>query len=337
MGLKCSLFGHAFDERDVVRERDSTGSEVVTVVKDVERCTQCGTTRVVSTNKEVVSAAGATADGGVDAGATLRTPGADTGDGTDPDAFDATDQPGAAGDGPGTAVAEPGGDGGGFAGDASDSADEAFDETGFEASGDDPAAGGTADPAEEDATILSDDDPDGTTVLGNAAEGTVDATEPSAPEAAPTETGSEAADPPTETGSEDADPTTEDAEILTDDEPGDRAPGRWPGEEAPDAWEPEPLDDRSPSDTEHGDAADADEGATEVDADTETAAEDDGGAPETTAEPAPDIEPAATASFTVPDGHYRCGECGHTIPASSSFRRGDACPECVHGYLEAGE
>ena len=49
MGLKCSLFGHAFDERDVVRERDSTGSEVVTIVKDVERLAECGTTLPVPT------------------------------------------------------------------------------------------------------------------------------------------------------------------------------------------------------------------------------------------------------------------------------------------------
>jgi hypothetical protein len=327
MGLKCSLFGHAFDERDVVRERDSTGSEVVTVVKDVERCTQCGTTRVVSTNKEVVSAAGATADGGVDAGSTLRTPGTDADDGADADAFDAADQLGTAGDGPGSA-AEPGADGGEFADGAAGGTGDAFDGAGFEAPADDPAAGSTTDPDDEDATILSDDGngTDGTTVLGDAADGAVDATESAAPET--TE--------PTGAGGEDADPTTEDAEILTDDEPGDRAPGRWPGEDIPDAWEPEPLDERSQSDTASEDTGDADGETTETDVDDEAATED-GETPETTAEPAPDVEPAATASFTVPDGHYRCGECGHTIPASSSFRRGDACPECVHGYLEAGE
>lgn len=281
MGLKCSLFGHAFDERDVVRERDSTGSEVVTVVKDVERCTQCGTTRVVSTNKEVVSAAGATADGGVDAGATLHTPGADTEDD------------------------------GGLGGGASGEADDTLDDTGFETPADDPTTDGTTDAADEDATILSDDGadngtPDGTTVLGDAAE-------------------------PTDPGGEGTETVTDDAEILTEDGPADRAPGRWPGENAPEAWEPEPLDGSTPD----GEADTTDD--EEADADGEEVAEDTDEAPGTTAEPAPDVEPAATASFTVPDGHYRCGECGHTIPASSSFRRGDACPECVHGYLEAGE
>lgn len=314
MGLKCSLFGHAFDERDVVRERDSTGSEVVTVVKDVERCTQCGTTRVVSTNKEVVSAAGATADGGVDAGATLHTPGADTEDDTGgADAVEAPDQLGAAGDGPGSTTAAAGDpeDDGGLGGGASGEADDTLDDTEFETPADDPTTDGTTDAADEDATILSDDGadngtPDGTTVLGDAAE-------------------------PTDPGGEGTETVTDDAEILTDDGPADRAPGRWPGENAPEAWEPEPLDGSTPD--AEADTTDDDE----ADADGEEVTEDTGEAPGTTAEPAPDVEPAATASFTVPDGHYRCGECGHTIPASSSFRRGDTCPECVHGYLEAGE
>jgi hypothetical protein len=292
MGLKCSLFGHAFDERDVVRERDSTGSEVVTIVKDVERCAECGTTRVVSTNKEVVSAAGATADGGVEAGATLRTPGDD---GSAGDAFEAPDEPEAGA----ATVTEPSDAGEGAGLDAADDVEG------------------------EDATVLtggSDDeaDPDGTTVLGDAAEGTADV---AGPESEPTD-----ADHDPATADE---PVTDDAEILTDDEPADRAPGRWPGEEAPDAWEPEPLGDDA-------DDALADEGST-ADAEADTDADDE--TPDATAEPAPDVEPepAATASFTVPDGHYRCPECSHTIPASSSFRRGDACPECVRGYLEAGE
>jgi len=314
MGLKCSLLGHAFDERDVVRERDSTGSEVVTIVKDIERCAECGTTRVVSTNKEVVSAAGATADGGVDAGATLRTPGGD--DGPAGDAFEGPDQleAGAAGGPePGAAsVTEPSDAG------ASEGFD-AGDTGGFEAD---------ADTESEDATVLTGG-PDegaaaaGTTVLGDAAEGTADV---AGPEPAPDPTDADL-DPATE-----EEPVTDDAEILTDDEPSDRAPGRWPGEEEPDAWEPEPLG---------GDADDApaDEESTagsEPDADPDPDADE---ASDATAEAASDIEPepAATASFTVPDGHYRCPECSHTIPASSSFRRGDACPECVHGYLEAGE
>ncbi|MFB6118075.1 hypothetical protein [Halosegnis sp.] len=55
MGLTCSLLGHAFDETDVDRERSEQGSEVVTVVRELEVCRRCGATRVVSENKEVTS------------------------------------------------------------------------------------------------------------------------------------------------------------------------------------------------------------------------------------------------------------------------------------------
>jgi hypothetical protein len=288
MGLKCSLFGHAFDERDVVRERDSTGSEVVTVVKDVERCTQCGAERVVSTNKEVVSASGATADGGVSADASIGTPG---------------DGPTAGADGDDAAPSAGGLGGMVDRSDAADAGDDAFDDTGFEA--------GAADAGDESA-VEADLDPE---------------------------------------LEDDPDPATDDAEILTDEStaPGDRAPGRWPGDETPDAWEPEPLDgadgeddpDAATDAPDDGDEPDPTDEDAEVlgDADGAGAAprDDAGETPDTVAEPAPEPEPAATATFTVPDGHYRCGDCGHTIPATSSFRAGDACPECVGGYLEDGE
>ena len=55
MGLTCSLLGHAFDETDVDRDRSEQGSEVVTVVRELEVCRRCGETRVVSENKEVTS------------------------------------------------------------------------------------------------------------------------------------------------------------------------------------------------------------------------------------------------------------------------------------------
>ncbi|PSQ21251.1 hypothetical protein BRD04_06825 [Halobacteriales archaeon QS_9_67_17] len=55
MGLTCSLLGHAFDDTDVDRDRSEQGSEVVTVVRELEVCRRCGETRVVSENKEVTS------------------------------------------------------------------------------------------------------------------------------------------------------------------------------------------------------------------------------------------------------------------------------------------
>jgi hypothetical protein len=105
-----------------------------------------------------------------------------------------------------------------------------------------------------------------------------------------------------------SDPAGDDAEILDAPET-ERAPGQWPDEpEGEEPWEPDPLED-----------------------------EPEGGAPESTADPAPEVEPAAEPSFTVPAGSLKCPNCGHEVSADSSFRAGDACPEC-QGYLEdAGE
>jgi len=314
MGLKCSLFGHAFDERDTVRERESKGNEIVTVVKDVERCTECDATRVISTNKEVVSAPGATADGGVSSGPELRTPGA-AGD----DSFEtpadleagagAATGPDASPDG----AAEEGGFGGfvdrsdaegATDGPADDGGVELLD-AGTESSGADAS---TAGPAATEATGPEADAGATGPAADAGATDPVDSEAPAADEAAA--------------------PETDDAEILTDESEPDRAPGQWPGDEANEAWEPRPL---TGDEVEEADADEADAEPTDTGTEGET--------PDTEAEPAPDIEPepAATASFTVPEGHYRCPECGHTIPAESSFRRGDACPECVHGYLQASE
>ena len=55
MGLKCSFLGHAYEEAGVEREREEQGSEVVTVVKELEQCTRCGKERVVSESTEVTA------------------------------------------------------------------------------------------------------------------------------------------------------------------------------------------------------------------------------------------------------------------------------------------
>jgi len=55
MGLTCSLLGHAFEETDVERDREEQGSEVVTIVREVETCRRCGERRTVSENKEVTA------------------------------------------------------------------------------------------------------------------------------------------------------------------------------------------------------------------------------------------------------------------------------------------
>ena len=53
MSLKCSILGHRFDETAVERDRQEDGSEVVITITELETCTRCGETRVVSENKEV--------------------------------------------------------------------------------------------------------------------------------------------------------------------------------------------------------------------------------------------------------------------------------------------
>lgn len=55
MGLTCSLLGHAFEGTGVERDREEQGSEVVTIVREVETCRRCGRTRTVSENKEVTA------------------------------------------------------------------------------------------------------------------------------------------------------------------------------------------------------------------------------------------------------------------------------------------
>lgn len=55
MGLKCSLLGHAYEPAGVERDREERGSEVVTVVREIERCHRCGAERVISESTEVTT------------------------------------------------------------------------------------------------------------------------------------------------------------------------------------------------------------------------------------------------------------------------------------------
>ncbi|MFC6975431.1 hypothetical protein ACFQL1_13480 [Halomicroarcula sp. GCM10025709] len=100
------------------------------------------------------------------------------------------------------------------------------------------------------------------------------------------------------------DPEEDDAVILdeTDDDAG-REPGEWP-EEATRGDDETQEDDWEPVSTE-----------------VET---DDG----------PDVEPLGGTAVTVPNGQFRCPECGFTTDVeASSLRAGDFCPECQKGAL----
>jgi hypothetical protein len=53
MGLRCSLFGHAFEEPVTERDRETRGAEVVITVREVQTCRRCGTEQVIAENTEV--------------------------------------------------------------------------------------------------------------------------------------------------------------------------------------------------------------------------------------------------------------------------------------------
>ncbi|MFT4946748.1 MAG: hypothetical protein ACI8TL_000984, partial [Natronomonas sp.] len=55
MSFKCSVFGHAYGDSEIEREREEDGSEVVTTIRETQTCTRCGEMRVVSENKEVTT------------------------------------------------------------------------------------------------------------------------------------------------------------------------------------------------------------------------------------------------------------------------------------------
>ncbi len=55
MDLKCSILGHSFEPAGVERDREKRGSEVVTIVRELEQCQRCGQERVVSENTEVTT------------------------------------------------------------------------------------------------------------------------------------------------------------------------------------------------------------------------------------------------------------------------------------------
>jgi ssDNA-binding Zn-finger/Zn-ribbon topoisomerase 1 len=105
----------------------------------------------------------------------------------------------------------------------------------------------------------------------------------------------------------DPDPEEDDAVILdeTDGEDTERAPGEWPEEAA-------------------GETADEESGDDEWEPVSADAEHDDG----------PDVEPLGGTAVTVPEGQFRCPECGFTTDVeASSLRAGDFCPECQKGAL----
>jgi hypothetical protein len=309
MGLRCSLFGHTFTETDARRDREVRGDEVVTVVKTVERCSNCGAERVVSENKEVVSVVDADDVEEPEARTDETGAGNEAEAAVDADAEDGPDEESTPTDGA-AATDEPATDAGGEAG-AEDGADD-------EESATAPDLDPDADPEAEDVEFITETDGS----LGGGDEVDVDIDE-EAPEGGiggmaarsgaygdPDEA-SGASDPVPDTGDEAAD---EDAEILGEAEQrGDRAPGQWPDD--PDAtdepWEPGELGGGPGTEPEPDDEV------------AEPAPVDPS--------PAPSSGPAAESATDS----LHCPACGHTVSTEGSYRAGDACPECHGDYLEA--
>ena len=223
MGLKCSFLGHAFEPAGVERDREEQGSEVVTVVRELEACTRCGQERVVSESTEVTAvvepddvdaevddSAGGPADERASGHADERASGhADerASGHADERASGHADNPAERADGSAGGAAED--RAGGQADNAAERAegatgglggavDRAVDEG---ETADEPA--GPADPDEEPAAARADD------------------TDPAEEELGP------------------RDPAEEDAEILTDDDEPERQPGEWPDDPEEDEGEDE--------------------------------------------------------------------------------------------------
>ena len=284
MSLKCSILGHRFDETAVERDRQEDGSEVVITITELETCTRCGETRVVSENKEVRTLetpedAGSEVAGGDAAGAKTAT-GTDT-----------TDE-------------SPGG---------AESADAVADEAGVE----DPT-----DPAADDGEILGAGGDD-----GDASDDGGVADDAGAGEGEPDE--------------DEDEEVTDDAVIIDGDTGTERDPGEWPDDAESDATAADAgtasagsadagEEDWPPASSDEGDAAGAsgdaaDEWPEETRRDTDDAAESP-------------LEESASPTVTVPEGMYKCPECGFTDEVeSSSLRAGDFCPECHRGTLVQDE
>ena len=268
MSLKCSILGHRFDETAVERDRQEDGSEVVTTITELETCTRCGETRVVSENKEV-----RTLETPEDAGSEVA--GGDAAGGKTATGTDTTDE----------SLGE------------AESADAVADEAGVE---------DRTDPAADDGGVADD---------AGAGGGEPDENED--------------------------EEVTDDAVIIDGDTGTERDPGEWPDDAESDATAAGAgtasagsadagEEDWPPASSDEGDAAGAsgdaaDEWPEETRRDTDDAAESP-------------LEESASPTVTVPEGMYKCPECGFTDEVeSSSLRAGDFCPECRQGTLVQDE
>lgn len=347
MSIKCSLLGHRFGETSVERERDEEGSEVVITITELETCTRCGESRVVSENKEVT---------------TLETPDDDAAApaesaSTESEAAVAPDL----GDGP---ADEQTGDATDDAGDQQPTDDaEILDASGGESDAQadarsapttipDAEAESPSQPDETDDAVIIDGDDAGETAGSNAAEpDDTGSTETRKPGEWPDEGDDVAA------GDDDAefigepaataDETGPNADAVGDDggsggvPPTEDAPADYMGSDPAADPEAEPEPDPEPAlDSDQSPADDSwPEETLKAEAVTDDAMDD---WPEETKRDSPGDASAAgpalddsdSPTITVPEGMFKCSDCGfETEVDSSSLRAGDFCPECRQGTL----
>ncbi|QPV61708.1 hypothetical protein I7X12_13215 [Halosimplex litoreum] len=221
MSIKCSLLGHSFGETTVEREREEQGTEVVITITEMETCSRCGETRVVSENKEVTTLE--TPEGGADEFEATPGEGAD-------DTADVVDAGESADAGESDASGDDGGAGDEGVG-GSDATDAVIldDDSGAESSAQAEARGAetTIPDAEDGATAEAevDSDEDDAVIIGD------DEGDDRAPGEWPDEEAEPEGDhsPDDEGDTDDDDDATAD-ERAPDAEGDDRDPGEWPDE-----------------------------------------------------------------------------------------------------------
>lgn len=315
MGLRC-LLGHEYANREVEREREERGNEVVVTYRTVETCDRCGERRVVSENKEVrpirdpdengvttgLGGGGVTPDLGGPAEDSASAETATDAATTDETPTATTDQ------NPTPSPASTGDD----AEVTMDAADE--DEGEIEA---DPEPDPAPDPAEEDAVILdgSEDDIDDDRAHGEWP-------------AADTEEGETVETEPTESATDSVD---DGATVVSGDE-------GWPEPEGDDeGFDAEPSDGE-PTEVSFGGGLTPEEadGAANGEAGATTNGTAGGAVAGKQFVAAEEVERVGDDGSG--ETEFFCPNCGYArVAGGSSMRAGDICPDCHKGYIAERE
>jgi len=321
MGLRC-LLGHEYANREVERDREERGDEVVVTYRTVETCDRCGERRVVSENKEVRPIRNPAEDG-VTTGLGSGGSGSVT-----PDLGGADDAPGGEGVQEPEQEPEPKSEPRSPSPSDSDTTPETVS-TRSDTSDVETADADSSEPTSEPATaddgqagtddggIILDDGPDD--------EAGSDRNRGEWAEAAESEPGADA--------DADATPTDDDGTTVVSDDEG------WPEPAGEDeGFDAEPSDG-GPTDVSFGGemAPERADGAANGEAETAatngTAGGSVGGKQFVAAETVERVGEESDA-----ETEFFCPNCGHAREAGgSSMRAGDICPDCHKGYIAERE